>query len=347
MKQIIKLFSRLVFAALAICLFAACSEKKGTEKQEKIIPVKVMEITTSQDVGTKNYVGTVEESVAVSLAFQSMGIVEQVYVSEGQRVNKGQLLAALNTTTAENSYQMMLAKQQQAQDAYDRLVKLHENGSLPDIKFVEVETGLQQAKSMTAVAKKNLDDCKIYTPRDGVIESRNIEAGNSVMPGQAAFKLISVDKVHVKIPVPENEIGKISVGKQAKIVVPALDNAEFYGKVETKGVSANALSYTYEAKIEVNNPQRRLMPGMVCKVFLMENTKTEEIVVPNRAIQIATDGKHYVWLVDGNVAKRQLVKTGGLNDNGIIILEGLSAGDQLIVEGFQKVSEGMRVMVND
>jgi len=342
-----KEFTKLGYAVLAICALSACSEKKVTEKQEKIIPVKVMEITTSQEVGTKNYVGTVEESVAVSLAFQSMGTVEQVYVSEGERVNKGQLLAALNTTSAENSYQMMLAKQQQAQDAYDRLVKVHENGSLPEIKFVEVETGLQQAKSMTAVAKKNLDDCKIYAPRDGVIESRNIEVGNSVMPGMAAFKLISVDKVNVKISVPENEIGKISIGKQAKVIVPALDNAEFFGKVETKGVSANALSYTYEAKIEVNNPQRRLMPGMVCKVFLMEDAKTAEIVVPNRTIQIATDGKHYVWIADGNIAKHQLVKTGGLTDHGIVILEGVSAGDQLIVEGFQKISEGMRIVISD
>ena len=342
-----KLFSKLVFAALAVSLFAACSEKKGTEKQEKIIPVKTIEIAASQDVGTKNYVGTVEESVAVSLAFPGMGTVEQVYVSEGQRVSKGQLLAALNSATAEDSYRMMLAKQQQAQDAYDRLVKVHENGSLPDIKFVEVETGLQQAKSMTAVAKKNLDDCKLYAPRDGVIETRSIEAGNSAMPGQAAFKLISVDKVHVKIAVPENEIGKISVGKQAKIMVPALDNTEFFGKIETKGVAANVLSYTYEAKIEVNNPLRRLMPGMVCKVFLLDDSKAAEIVVPNRTIQIATDGKRYVWLADGNIAKRQLVKIGGLNDNGIVILEGLSAGDQLIVEGFQKISEGMKIVIND
>jgi len=342
-----KVYSRLGFAALAISVFVACSNEKRTEKQEKIIPVKVMEIAASQTTSTRNYVGTVEESVAVSLAFSSMGTVEQVYVSEGQRVSKGQLLASLNTTTAENSYQMMLAKQQQAQDAYDRLVKVHENGSLPEIKFVEVETGLQQAKSMTAVAKKNLDDCRLYAPRDGVIASRNVEAGSNSTPGATAFKLVSVETVNVKISIPENEIGKIAEGQQAKVEVPALDNAVFTGKIGIKGVVADPISYTYEAKISINNPKAQLMPGMICKVSLANDAKTAEIVVPNRTIQIAADGRRYVWLADGNIAKRQFVKTGGLNDNGIVIVEGLSVGDNLIVEGFQKVSEGMKIVISD
>ncbi|KAA6314791.1 p-hydroxybenzoic acid efflux pump subunit AaeA, partial [termite gut metagenome] len=191
-------YSKLGIAALIACVFVACSNKKETAKQEKIIPVKIMNVETLCATSSQNYVGTVEESVAVSLAFSMMGMVEQVLVSEGQRVRKGQLLATLNTATAENSYQMMLAKQQQAQDAYDRLVKVHENGSLPDIKLVEVETGLQQAKSMTAVAKKNLDDCHLVAPRDGVIAVRSVEAGSSAMPGVAAFKLVSIDKVNVK-----------------------------------------------------------------------------------------------------------------------------------------------------
>jgi multidrug efflux pump subunit AcrA (membrane-fusion protein) len=112
-----------------------------------------------------------------------------------------------------------------------------------------------------------------------------------------------------------------------------------------KGVVANAMSHTYEAKIGINNPQSKLMPGMVCKVFLMADIPTAEIVVPNRTIQISADGKHYVWLANGDVAKRQFVKAGGLNDNGIVIIEGLSAGDKLIIEGFQKVSENVRIRI--
>jgi RND family efflux transporter MFP subunit len=198
---------------------------------------------------------------------------------------------------------------------------------------------------MTAIAKKNLDDCRLYAPRAGVIASRAVEAGSSAMPGVPAFKLVSVDRVNVKIPVPENEIGRIAKGQEARIEVTALDNAAFTGKIEMKSVSANAMSHTYEVKISVDNPQAKLMPGMVCKVSLAGDAEAAQIVVPNRTIRIAADGRRYVWLADGNVARRRFVKTGGLNDNGIVIVEGLSQGDRLIVEGFQKVSENVGIRI--
>jgi RND family efflux transporter MFP subunit len=335
--------------AMAICLVVACSNPKKTEVQGKIIPVKVMEIAAMQTAGGRNYIGTVEESVAVSLSFSNVGTVEQVFVSEGQKVKKGQLLAALDATSAQNTYDAAQAKLVQAQDAYDRLAKVHENGSLPDLKFAEVEAGLQQAKSMAAVTKKSLDDSKLYAPRDGVIAIRSVEAGANAMPGIAAFKLVSVDKVNVKIPVPENEIGKIQEGQEASIVVPALDNAGFTGKVETKSVTANLLSHTYEVKIGVANVGTKnvspLLPGMVCKVSLANDNAATAFVVPNRAIQISPDDRRFVWLVDGDVARRRFVKTGELANNGIVVAEGLSAGDKIIVEGFQKVSEGMKISI--
>lgn len=331
------------FAVVLLSGLVACSNEKGIQKEEKIIPVKVTEVSSSQTAGNKSYVGTVEESVAISLAFSGTGTVEQVYVSEGQKVHRGQLLAMLNSSTAENSYQLMLAKQQQAQDAYDRLLKVHENGSLPDIKLVEVETGLQQAKLMTSVAKKSLDDCKLYAPREGVIATRSVEAGSIVMPGIAAFKLVSINKVFVKISVSENEIGSIREGQTAEVVVPALDNAPFTGKIEMKGIAAKPLTHTYEAKIGISNPQSQLMPGMVGKVSLSDEAGVSEIVVPFQSIRIAADGNKYVWLTDGRTAERRSVKTGGYSDNGVAVTDGLTEGDKIIVEGFQKISQGSKI----
>jgi RND family efflux transporter MFP subunit len=344
-----KVYKNLFVAAVAISLTAACSgDKTGTEKQERIIPVKVMKVSASASGGSLSYVGTVEESVAVALSFSGMGTVEQVLASEGQRVRKGQLLASLNTTTAQNAYDAAQSQLAQAQDAYDRLSKVHENGSLPEVKFVEIETGLQQAKSMVAISRKSLDDCRLYAPRDGVIASRSIETGESVMPGVAAFKLVGVDNVKVKISVSESEIGSISAGQEATITVPALDNAVFSGNVETKGVAANALSHTYEVKIGIANPQKTLLPGMVCKVETRHATSPQsEIVVPNRAIMISADNRHYVWIAENDVAKRKFIDIGDLTNDGIVVSEGLSAGDKVIVEGMSKVSEDTRILIEN
>lgn len=327
--------------------FASCFRPDRTQAGEKIIAVRITEITATQTADIRNYVGTVEESAAVSLSFPVMGTVEKVYVQEGQKVRKGELLAVLNKVTAENTYQGALAKLHQAQDAYDRLTIVHDKGSLSDIRFVEVQTGLQQAKSMAEVAKKNLDDCSLNAPRKGVIAARNIEEGETVSPLTSAFKLVSIDKVLVKIPVPENEIGRISTGMKAEIVVAALDNTRYKGKVEIKGVSANPLTHTYEAKIGIENPRSEIMPGMVCKVTLNDESSLSEIVIPGPSVQISTDGRQYVWLAEENTAKQRFVTTGKLHANGIVISEGLSEGDRLIVEGFQKVSEGMKISTNN
>jgi RND family efflux transporter MFP subunit len=340
-------------AVMALCVFAACSKPKGTPVQEKIIPVRVMEIRATSTANERNYVGTVEESAAVSLSFLNAGTVEQALAYEGQRVAKGQLLATLDAATAQNACDAARAKLAQAQDAYDRLARVHQNGSLPDIKLIEIETGLQQAKAMAAVTQKTVDDCKMYAPRDGVIAFRNIEAGASATPGMTVFKLASVDKVNVKISVPENEIGSIQTGQKASLLVPALRNAAFTGRIETKGITAHPVSHTYEAKIGVDNTLAEtnrlplLLPGMVCKVSLAGDSAAAAFVAPNRAIRISPDGQCFVWLAKDGTACRRLVKTGALTNDGIIVDEGLREGDAVIVDGFLKVSEGMKISITN
>jgi RND family efflux transporter MFP subunit len=333
-----------LFVAVTAFVTSGCKDKK-TKQYEKIIPVKVINVAPSTLTGERNYVGTVEESTAISLSFSMLGTVEEVFVSEGQKVDKGQLLATLNNATAQNSLDLATAQLNRAQDAYNRMVKLHDNGSLPDIKFVEVESGLQQAKSQVAIARKNLDDCKLYAPRNGVIATRSVEPGTNMSPNMAAFKLVTIENVLVKISVPENEIGSTSEGQTATVHVPALGNETFVGKIEIKGVSANAVSHTYEVKIGIANPQLKLMPGMVCKVFLKQDGQQSTVVLPNRAVQTSHDGKRFVWLAVGNSAQRRFVEIGVLSRFGVTVENGLSENEQVIVEGYQKISEGMKISI--
>jgi RND family efflux transporter MFP subunit len=341
-----KKFSLMMVASAALAV-TACSGGKEPERHGKVIPVKVITVAPTAVIAGQSYVGTVEASAVLSLGFSMPGAVEEVFVAEGQRVRKGQLLATLNSVTAQNAFATAQSQLNRAQDAFDRMVKLHDNGSLSDIKFVEVETGLQQAKSMAEIARKNLDDCRLYAPRDGVIAARPIESGENVMPGMTAFKLVTVDRVNVKIPVPESEIGDIVIGREATLEVPALNDETFTGKVELKGITANALSHTYEVKIAAGNPQSRLMPGMVCKVYLKQEDAQSGVVVPNRTVQTSPDGKHFVWLADNGVARRRYVTPGRLSGNGVTVSDGLSPGDRLIVEGYRKVSDGMKIEIKN
>lgn len=328
--------------SLMIILTAGCSGKKNEPAVERKIPVKIVKVASSGLVGSQSYVGTVEEESAASLSFQVMGNVERIYVSEGQQVNQGQLLASLEQSTLQNTYDAAQASLKQAVDAADRMQILYENKSLPEIKWVEVESKLQQARSMENIARKNLEDACLYAPFSGVIGKRNVEAGENVQPGKPIFTLLNIKTVNIKIAVPEKEIS--SIGKRkATITVGALSNQVFEGTVTEKGITANPVSHTYEAKIRLGNEQGVLLPGMVCNVKVESGVTLPAISLPNNVIQIAHTGERYVWCVRGGKAKAVTVRVGDLTDNGILITDGLSEGDEVITDGYQKVSEDMKV----
>ena len=349
-----RLYSLLCLATSAMTLVMGCTGHTESTKTERVIPVKTMAVNGLATTTGRNYIGTAEESYALSLSFALTGTVERVAVSEGQRVSKGQLLAELSSGTAQNAYDVANSTLRQAQDAYTRLKSLHDKGSVTDLQFVEVETGLEKAKAMEGIARKNLEDAKLYAPFAGVIARRSAEEGANILPGVSLFKLVSIDEIDVRIPVPENEIGAIGTGQTATVLVPALGNREYRGIVHKKGVEANPVSRTYNINIRVKNPQSELMPGMVCKVFLMQEDTEQAIIIPNKSVQISPDGRRFVWIADGNTpslegsgvvyfAKRRFITTGALTDYGVTVVNGLTGEERLITEGYNKVSEGMKV----
>ena len=328
--------------SLLIILLMSCSGQKDKSTEERVIPVKVVEITGSSLVDGQNYVGTVEEMSASSLSFQVMGNVQEILVREGQKVHKGQLLALLNRATLQDTYDASRASLVQAQDAYDRMKTLYENKSLPEIKWVEVQSKLQQAQSMESIARKNLEDASLYAPFDGVIGKRNVEAGENVQPGKPVFTLLDVGTVNIKIAVPEKEIPFID-HRKAAITVAALGGRLFEGMVTEKGITANPVSHTYEARIKLDNRDGALLPGMVCRVRVEDKDRVTTISLPNNVIQLSHTGERYVWYLRDGKAKAVTVRIGELTDNGVQITDGLSEGDLVITDGYQKVSEDMKV----
>lgn len=321
-----------------------CREKKQSRALLPV-PVEVMVIGEEGEAGAQNYVGTIEASSASALSFPVAGTVVRVYVREGQKVAEGQLLAEVNDASFRQAYSAAQATLRQAQDGYDRLQLLHDKGSISEVQWVEMETKLAQAVSSEAIAKRNLENCKLKAPYSGVIGKVNVEEGMNVLPGNAVLTLLQTYGMQVNIPIPENVISSVTVGQPVRISVSALNNRIYEGKVGSKGVVANALSHNYEVLVPLKNSDGALMPGMVCNAWLPSSDTTQLIVVPNRVVKIDHTGEHYVWIASGGKAVRRTVITGGLAQRGIIIAEGLVPGDSVIVNGEQKVSTGSSVSV--
>lgn len=331
--------------AMLLLLLPSCKEKRTITPLPAGTTVRVMTVSDSRSHYEQNYSGTVEEESSASLSFQAAGSIRQVYVSDGMSVKKGQKLAELDPVSLQNAYEAALSTLKQAKDAYKRYEQLHKKGSLTEIQWTEVQTKLQQASAMEGIARKNLENAVLKAPFDGIIADKKIETGVTVLPGAPVMKIVTIDRVNVKIPVPENEIADTRIGQEASLVVPALKNKKFSGRITEKSVTANPISRTYNVKIDIENPEHELMPGMVCKVDIKEeNNHLAGIVIPNSCVQIDYAGQAFVWLVRNGMATKRIITVGGLTENGSLVTNGLDGGEKLIVEGSQKVSEGSNVI---
>jgi RND family efflux transporter MFP subunit len=333
-----------ILVTLTVLSFVGCNHKKNVESptDPQVVLAEVNNVKNSTDL---HYSGSIEASQTIPLTFQTSGTILKVLVSAGDAVHKGQLLGTVDKADAQNMYEVTNSKYLQAKDAYNRLKEVHDNGSLPEIKWVEMESNLQQAQSSVAIAKNNLSKCNLYAPDNGIIGKRNVEPGMSSISVTAPLELVKIETVYVKIAVAENEISKIKKGQKARFKVSALDDKIFDGVVTNVGVVADQISRTYEVKITVKNSGLLLKPGMVCDVNLGITATKDILTVASQAVDKDRDNNAFVFVVDTEqkIAKKRIIHIGNYVNDNIEILDGLSVGEKVVCEGKQKLSDNCKV----
>jgi RND family efflux transporter MFP subunit len=269
-------------------------------------------------------------------------------VNEGQVVAKGQLIAEMDDTQARNLLSGAEAAMAQANDALKRYGMLHDSGSLPEVQWVEIQSKVAQAKSQLDIAKKNLADCRLTAPVSGVIGRKMVGAGETAMPSQAVVSILDISTVKVKVAIPEAEISGIGANTSSIIKVEAIDGSFHGGRIE-KGVQADALTHTYDIRIHVANGERKLLPGMVASVGLTPGPSPKgegsSHSVPVTAVQKKADGSLFVWTVaKDSTVHRTAVTIGETIGNCVNIADGIGEGQRIVTEGYQKLSEGTKVV---
>lgn len=340
---------KIIYLALAaVTLLSSCGRSKGDYKVE---PLKVTTETVSAGNVTANrhYVGKVEEESSTPVSFTGSGCVTKVYVEEGQHVAKGQLIAEMDPTQCENALEAAKAMLTQAEDAQERMKVLYESQSISEIDWVNVNTKLRTAQSSFQMAGKALADCHLKAPCSGIIGKKHMESGMTALPSQPVCTILDITRVKVKIAVPEKEIALFSpeaaAGQGATITAEALGGKTFLSKQFVRSVQGESMTHTYDVRFTLSNPDGQLLPGMVVSVALPlgDGDGQPTLTLPLRAVQMGSDAHNFVWLKKDGKAHRQPVQTGQLQGDRIVIASGLTEGNEVIVEGYQKVSEGSEV----
>ena len=341
---------QITYLSIIVVLIASCqsiNNKQDIKTKAEKLKLKTESVKLVSNELELKYSGSIEAWKTIPISFQTSGTVKQIFVKEGQAVKKNQLLASLDRSDATSSYNIALAKLKQAEDAYNRLKPVYQQGSLPEIKWVELQTNLTQARSMAQISKSNLNKCALLAPINGFVGKRNIEPGMSAIQMNSAFEIIKINTVFIKVSVPENEIGSIKKGQKANITVSALNNREFTGYVDNLGIVANRFSRTYDVKILVNNTELKLKPGMVCDVRLHAGIEQEQLLVSAKSVDVDEKGEAFVYVLKSNTKEvtKTPVSIGKYRNNFVEIKSGLAEGDLVIKEGQQKLIGDSKIVL--
>lgn len=329
--------------AVAVLMLVSCSqsEKKAVEEAVK---VRIVDVDETAVGNVSNYSGTVVEEKGVSVSFATMGTVQKVLVSVGDKVKKGQLIAVLDDEVMRQSHEAANVSLKQTEDAYGRMKQLKDSNSLAEIQWIEIESKLKQAQAAEAIARKSLSDCMLYAPESGVVADKMVEAGQNVTMGMPVIKLVDIRRVKVKAAVPETEIANIKEGMTVDVFVAALQK-HVSGKVTERGVSANPLTRTYDVYALVENETQDLLPGMICEVGFHIGDDYQQMTLPANVLRIDENNRTFVWLAVSGKAHKRYVTIDGSTERGVVIAGGLQAGDKVISDGSQKVSENTNVEI--
>ena len=337
---------KLLSVAGLLVMLMACGGKQ--EKQVAPVRVKTEVVGEATDMSTRTYVGEVEAASSTSVSFTGSGAVLRVYVEEGQLVSKGQVIAEMDATQARNALANCEAQMRQANDALARMKQLHDQNALPEIKWVETQSQVAQAKAQLDMARKAVADCRIYAPVSGVIGKKMLDGGETALPSQVVATILDISTVKVKVSIPETEIGNLTESTPSTISVDAAQATVSGGRIE-KGVQADAFTHTYDIRIHVENGDRKLFPGMVASVSLTPSPSPKgegsDYLVPVTCVQKRADGTLFVWSIDkDSTAHRKTVSIGQTMGNRIIVDRGIAKGERIVTESYQKLSEGRKVV---
>ncbi len=313
-------------------------------KKDKVVvtrpPIAVETIHVGDATGNefRSYVGIIQADNEVPLSFSLGGKVVTIACRNGETVREGQVLVVVDSTQVYQAYLSAQATLTQAEDGYKRLKKVYDKGGVAEVKWVEMKTKLQQARSVEQAARRELSNCTMRAPMDGVVMGLDLQVGQTTIPGVTVLKVLAPDKLHVRFSVAEQEIGSIREGQQARVIMTSIADT-VKARITYTSLYADALTHACEVQAKLPESTKAL-PGMAAKVELIptDNASASQLIVPAHAVGIDKSGA-YVWVIENGQAHKRYVQVSTYVANGVVITAGLTLGEEVVTAGMTKLYE--------
>lgn len=299
-------------------------------------------VTLQEDIRAT---GTLQSNHAVMLRPEVAGRITRINFTDGQRVNKGQLLLAFDSSVARAELQQVDAELRIARANLKRNTELAEQRFIAERVRDESAAAVQVLEAQRALAEARLDKLEIHAPFSGVMGIANVSLGDYVKDGVDIAHLQDISQVKVDFRIPERFIGQVQKGQMLELAVDAYPQETFRARVDAIDPQVESSGRSVLLRGRIANSDYRLKPGMFARVRLVLSERGDALMVPEEAL-VPHGQEMTIWKIVEGRAQRTTIKTGLRRDAQVEVTEGLQAGDVVVIAGQVRLSrDGMPVRI--
>ena len=324
-------------------------ESGNAEKASKVL-VKAQAITKQHFA---HYVQSSASLEAVNSAFISpeiAGQIQTVHVNEGQFVQKGQLLVSLNADIINSSIKELETSYELAKTVFAKQDELWSQKIGSEIQYLEAKNNKESLESKLNSLKLQRSKSRIIAPIAGIVDNIHINKGELAMPGAQIIELVNISTFYVNADVSEKYIPVIKRGNEITVSFPTFPDWKMETTVHRTGNVIKAANRTFTLQARIANKENKLKPNMLATITFRDFEVDDALVVPSIIVKEDFKGK-YLYLVekkDGrSVARKTYITTSHSNDVGTMITNGVKAGDEVIIEGYNVMKDGIEIEVQN
>lgn len=258
--------------------------------EEEGVPVKVFKIKRTDFKDTLPCIGNVKGYKEIDLRFQVAGIIESFNFEEGEKIQEGDIIASLVQRDA-------LLKLKYSEIEVNKNKKLFEIGAISQIK-------MDQAKLEYESAKSDLDKTNTYAVSNGLLGSKLMDSGSYVTPNDKVGAFVDIGKVYAEFSIIEKDVPKVALGQKAEIFADAYPNKSFNGVIDRISPIIEGRSRTENVKVELDNKESLLKPGMFVRALVATYEKKDVIVIPSSGLK-KKEAEYFVYVVHKEEPKQE------------------------------------------
>jgi len=335
-----------IVSLLSIGILNIQNSESQPSSGEEPIPVKVVTVEERTIHSQIVVSGIVRPKEQVKLSFRLGGEVVDLPFDEGDRVDRGDVLARLDRTEIRARATQARIGLDKAKRDLERARKLYEEETATLQQVQDATSAFEKAEADLVIAEYNRAHSEIRAPFSGRIAFRFVRENERIAPGTPALVLMDIREVKVEIGVSDSEIGRIRREDRADIRVDAYPSEAFVGRVARKAIAADPTSGTFKVEIAVENRDERLLPGMVAQATVQAQPRTR-MCVPVEALSQGSGGKGILFVVDPTTDRvhRKEVPVGAVVGDQVEVFGEIESGDKVVAGGSAYLKDGDSVRV--